>query len=112
MKDEQAADDLFIMVHVDHDETVLAKWQAHIFFDVTHGGKYEPMSPLIFEVKAEIDFHKKRTMRLYEDGVPSLGGQWHSQLETAFMRAEYVASCYIHRRRQIIENEHRMVRLK
>lgn len=33
---------------------------------------------------------KGRTLRLYDNGQPALGGQWHYTLENAKERAEYV----------------------
>lgn len=99
------------MVHLDHDDSVVAKWQPEVFFDVTHGGFYEPLPPLVFEVKNEKD-QKNRIYRLYTDGVPATGGQWHYDLESAFERAEYVSANYIFNRKGRIENQYRMVRHK
>ena len=116
MKDELEGNAPFIMINVEHDETVLAKWQPMILFDDTHGGVYEPLGPFVFEVMNEKEQirnrSESRTMRLYIDRKPALGCQWHDHLETAFRAAEYLSASYIYNRKAKIELQHKMVRYK
>jgi len=53
---------------------------------------------------------KGRGFRLYDNGHPAAGGQWHHTLESAVARAEYVTKCeygdrirYLEERVQILE---------
>jgi len=46
-----------------------------------------------------------RRYRLYCDGVPALGGQWHYTLEEALARAEYLTICRYSTRIQYLEQQ-------
>lgn len=55
---------------------------------------------------------KGRKYRLYDNGSPALGGQWHYTIENAIARAEYVVRCdyvsrieYLEQRVQNLERE-------
>lgn len=98
MRDEASLNSPFIMVNVEHGKTVLAKWQSQILFDDTHNNKYKPLGPFVFEARAETD-KKKRTVRLYVDGDLCLGSQWHYDLESAFLSAEYHVNSYMSNRK-------------
>lgn len=46
---------------------------------------------------------KGRKFRLYENGHPSIGGQWHYTLDNAQERAEYLLRCSYVRRIEYLE---------
>jgi hypothetical protein len=55
---------------------------------------------------------KGRRLRLYDNGSPAYGGQWHYTLENAKERAEYLTMCsyvdrieYLEQRVQALESE-------
>ena len=55
---------------------------------------------------------KGRMFRLYDNGYPALGGQWHYTLDTAIARAKYVVQgdysrriAFLEQRVQVLERE-------
>lgn len=55
---------------------------------------------------------KGRAFRLYDNGTPALGGQWHYTLHNAIARASYIVQgeysrriAYLEQRVQVLERE-------
>jgi hypothetical protein len=84
---------------------VLRAWRPIYNFDTTDGGRLEPLSDFLFELKEEPSGTRTkypRTFRLYLDGAPCLGAQWQSDIDGALRSIEHVVGSYAHHRRSSI----------
>lgn len=48
---------------------------------------------------------KGRSLRLYHNGEPALGGQWHHNVRSAFRRSDYVAAAFKRQEIKWLEDE-------
>jgi hypothetical protein len=84
---------------------VLRAWRPIYNFDTTDGGRLEPLTDFLFELKEESSGTRTRSprpYRLYLDGFPCLGAQWQYDIDGAIHSIEHVVGSYAHHRRSSV----------
>lgn len=94
-----------------HAGTAVRRWKTKYCFDTTDGGRLEPLPEFEFELidnnnPHEHQRHSPRQYRLYMDGEPACGGQYHYDVESAEHRALAVSLSYAYHRRDQIYSDH------
>lgn len=95
------------------DPAALYRWASVYNFDTTDGGRIETLPIFLFVLRREEEpdpekrkgDHKRRPYRLYMDGKPCSGGQWHWSKEQAAHHANSVIQAYASHRRELIYAE-------
>lgn len=111
--DNKAATLLEIGLQGHEDPAALYRWASVYNFDTTDGGRIETLPIFLFVLRREREpdpekrkgDYKRRPYRLYMDGKPCTGGQWHWSKEQAAHHANSIIQAYAAHRRELIYAE-------